>query len=769
MPLQEREMAKAIDVIVENVGACLKWEDGRQNAKVESSFLVCSGTAGIGKTRYGRELYEVLQHQLSPAAEMKGVEYSSVVKYSPHYYYLLLDFGNGVALGPCDDDIQADTIIGLRLAYSRFFGSKYRARFSDFHLQVSKLLGKDQGLFSINNVMTAIRQDLGLPVEQPLFLFLHIDEFQRIFAHPWKGTREGNPPTPPSDDGVHLTGDKTEHHTTEGLCVFKEMMRILGAFMGGTMTPDMIQTFLSGTARPEVTRSAEPTSYRFEFLNCPTLSMGACYDIMSHFSTLANVRHCKWMPKMSFFHLLSATGGLPRALQLLLEEFFGRRLEKCRTFPDTVDNIGMNADHIFIDVANTLNSFYSITAFAEKHKELVRALVRLCILQKPSQRTLVPCDKFPKLTLDVLERYTHTVLDDINESNGMVLVRIPSFFLHNYNKAIGEVRNCLGSAFLRDWVEDREWDFFERIIAEYEALRTNLLIGDDREAATLGEIYQGAVGRRTTTSRTVKLKKLTAVKARRRFPESGGLKVDEQERDWRSDVAFKNAAGARFADVCVYRERASKNGSDILCALQAKKLEKSLSASLLTSEHKKNTSTIGEIQAGSPLGKQGITRARTITVLITTADLTDRALRDLKRSVPDNCLLIYRRNFTEFFGRTFSVSAALAISRDHNWNFATRETLKKYRLKDKVVDQILDNMPYRSYDDLVQKVPALASKDLGEEMGFLLYQDFQPKKKRRVELSKPILESNGKPIPNPETRYKPPTRKSTRTRKPVSK
>ncbi|KAF9113341.1 hypothetical protein BGX30_006971, partial [Mortierella sp. GBA39] len=44
----------------------------------------------------------------------------------------------------------------------------------------------------------------------------------------------------------------------------------------------------------------------------------------------------------------------------------------------------------------------------------------------------------------------------------------------------------LGSAFLYDWVEDREWRFFQGMVAEYEALRANPLIGDGHEAATLG-------------------------------------------------------------------------------------------------------------------------------------------------------------------------------------------------------------------------------------------------------------------------------------------
>ncbi|KAG0058606.1 hypothetical protein BGZ92_007126, partial [Podila epicladia] len=98
-----------------------------------------------------------------------------------------------------------------------------------------------------------------------------------------------------------------------------------------------------------------------------------------------------------------------------------------------------------------------------------------------------------------------------------------------YNATIDEVRNRLGSAFLHDWIEDREWGFLERVIAEYEALRTNLLIDDGREVATLGDIYQGALGRAETLDRTVKLKKLSVVTAAHRFPESGGLTDCEQE------------------------------------------------------------------------------------------------------------------------------------------------------------------------------------------------------------------------------------------------
>ncbi|KAF9126218.1 hypothetical protein BG015_004744, partial [Linnemannia schmuckeri] len=659
------------------------------------------------KTRYGRELYDALRRQLSSAAKVKGVDYS------PYYYYMLLDFSNSVNLGPTEANLLAETILGLRLAYAHFFKGKYRERFPDFFYRAVKY----RELFTISGTIISIRQDLKLPEQQPFFLFLHIDEFQRIFDHRWEGTPKGRWPAPLPETEIRLTGDKAEGHTAEGLCLFRDMMRSLGSFMSGAIRPDMIQTFLSGTARQDVTLAAEPTSYSFKFLSCPTLSMGACYDIMSYFTTLANVRHCEWIPKMAFFHLLSATGGLPRALQLLLEEFFGRRQEKCSIFPDTVDDIDMNTDRIFRKVATSLDTYYSITTFAEIHKELVRALVRLCILQEPSPRTLAPSNHFPTLTLDVLERDTHTILEDSDEARGKVLVRIPFFFLYLYNTAIDEVRNRLGSAFLHDWVEDREWGFFEHMIAEYEALR--------------------AIGRAETLGRIVKLKKLSVVTAAHRFPESGGLSVGEQGADWRSGVVIKNADGAQFGDICVYREKAdgnNDNNANILCALQAKKLESPLSVATIQSEHDKNTRTIRQLPDGSILEHEGIKRTRLITILITTADITDGTFQQLNGSFPNDCLLIYRGNFTKFFGDSFSISAALAASKDLNWNFATRETLKKkHKLGDKEVDQIFENMPYRSYDDLIQKVPAMGFKNLDKEMGFLTYQDFQPEKRRRVE------------------------------------
>ncbi|KAF9377281.1 hypothetical protein BGX21_003223 [Mortierella sp. AD011] len=171
---------------------------------------------------------------------------------------MLLDFSRDVKLSLAESSLDTEIILGLRLAYTHFFRGKYDEGFPDFRHQALK----HDGLFTITNVIIAIREDLNLSGEQSLFLFLHIDEFQRIFSYRWEGTPKGRRPSLP-EAGASLVGDKIEHHTTEGLSLFQDMMRTLGSFMSGGIKPHMIQTFMSGTVRQDVTREAEP-----DILNC---------------------------------------------------------------------------------------------------------------------------------------------------------------------------------------------------------------------------------------------------------------------------------------------------------------------------------------------------------------------------------------------------------------------------------------------------------------------------------------------------------------------
>jgi hypothetical protein len=50
-------MDAAIDRVVENLDTCLSRQIDKKPAKTESSFLVCSGTAGIGKRTHFFTIY----------------------------------------------------------------------------------------------------------------------------------------------------------------------------------------------------------------------------------------------------------------------------------------------------------------------------------------------------------------------------------------------------------------------------------------------------------------------------------------------------------------------------------------------------------------------------------------------------------------------------------------------------------------------------------------------------------------------------------------
>ncbi|KAG0346461.1 hypothetical protein BG005_000735, partial [Podila minutissima] len=125
----------------------------------------------------------------------------------------------------------------------------------------------------------------------------------------------------------------------------------------------------------------------------------------------------------------------------------------------------------------------------------------------------------------------------------------------------------------------------------------------------------------------------------------------------------------------------------------------------LEDEHDKNKTRFKTPRNLLTLDEQRPKRERAITVLITTGDIGQALFQQLKSdSCPDDLLVIYQEKSAKFFGEAFSILAILADSKDQNWNFATREMLQiKHKLDDREVEQVLDKMPYHSYDDLVQK------------------------------------------------------------------
>ena len=92
----------------------------------------------------------------------------------------MLDFSNGYRLGDLDKNLSPSKILGIRLAHAYFVVEKgLNLDFPSFFF----LCLQHIELFSIEAVFHAIRVDLNLAKDIPLFVLLHIDEVQTIFDY----------------------------------------------------------------------------------------------------------------------------------------------------------------------------------------------------------------------------------------------------------------------------------------------------------------------------------------------------------------------------------------------------------------------------------------------------------------------------------------------------------------------------------------------------------------------------------------------------------
>ncbi|KAG0001405.1 hypothetical protein BGZ65_003520 [Modicella reniformis] len=111
MPLKDRNFKSVLNVISVNVRRML---DGSQS-KTAFNMLVCSGAPGIGKPRFGKELFHYLQeHWELP---------DPWTREKVHLKYLYMDFGRGIQLVEKSKEIDASVIMELRMAYCYFIQS----------------------------------------------------------------------------------------------------------------------------------------------------------------------------------------------------------------------------------------------------------------------------------------------------------------------------------------------------------------------------------------------------------------------------------------------------------------------------------------------------------------------------------------------------------------------------------------------------------------------------------------------------------------------
>ncbi|RGB42311.1 hypothetical protein C1646_662393 [Rhizophagus diaphanus] len=627
MPFMERDIDKAIARITRNIESHLT----NSQSSADYDILVSGGAPGIGKTRYGDELFKHLENnQYWVPSEWKN----------NHIESLYIDFGNDCKLNSYDDELTPTLIIGLRIAFVFYIKGKYQMKFETFR----RLIGKYCVIFTISDVFESIYNHLGLKSDNKhLFVFLHIDEFQLI------------------DEWESNAVMKRKMVEKE---LFKNMITNLALYMFGP-SHIFVQPFLSGTAPHVVNSVKESSNISFGFVNCPQLSLRAMLKIANHYAQKFDAEkfdcgEYKWMLCQPFLQLLEDTGGLPRALQYVFYECF--RIEgDGKKFFKEIDR--QNFDNIFHKVKAHLQERYNIYKFIQKNEKLALELLYHSIDGIPVSVEECLDESKPEYTIENLESYEHIILNPCNADPSKFTINMPFFFICIYNDSLNIVNKELEKVFQVQ--NDMYWQSWETFVANYDAFRTNLLIKRGKESARLSELYRGAYGTPPTLNIKVKLKELSVCYAGQQFPCKELTDKESNSIDWaKGGNVIINGASAEWGDAFVVRKKVQNNKKNnkkyILIHHQCKYY---LSGAYYTAKDLNNEHHIlGSASATKKLWNI-LSKCQHITIAFMIQPCGDPI------STPD-CLVIMKSNFKKYFGPIFASRAMFSMTKDINPNFS---------------------------------------------------------------------------------------------------
>ncbi|CAG8607148.1 9321_t:CDS:2 [Paraglomus brasilianum] len=650
MPLMDRDVALPVTTISRNVNNNLK--DSR--AKVDYSFLV---------KRAGAKSCSIISKIVgSPPAKW-------TVDSQPHFEYIYLDFGNSCALENEDYNLNPAVLIGLRVAYAYFICGKYEMSFGQFQMRATPCIE----MFNIGDVFTSIRRKLSLQDTQHLFIFLHIDEFQMIDT--WSRNSE----------------NLMKPH-------FKNIISKLAQFMFGPPKTTFVQTFLSGTAPQAVIATKEASKVSFEFVPCPLLSTPSMVRIVDHYARIFNAEtfrdgKYKWKLCRPLLYLLEDTGGLPRALQHLLDICFHVvSTDGCKFFRAINDH---PYGKIFEHTKARIQQLYNIYKVVEDNRHLALELVRHSI--EGITVTVKQClDQNDHLrTIENLEKDAHIILSRDKHKPDQFFIKMPFLFICLYNDILHIIPSPLEKTFF-DNIYWQEWELF---VAHHEAFRTNLFYECGIWTLRLRDLYHGAYGKDSVLDIVVKLKKLSVCLANEQFPSSKLTnKANNQAIEWEDgSIVIVNGVSAQFGDSFVVRE--TNDGTVLLMVAQDKLMHSAGTYKLhqVFEEIIKNTEAI----LYSPENiLYHLVHYRLITVFFIT-----QPYEGDPAELPDNCLLIASDNFEEYFGPVFSARAAFAFSQSLNPNFAEPRRMSAVLpgISEQTAKSIISKRPYYNEEDFYKK------------------------------------------------------------------
>ncbi|CAI2187878.1 11464_t:CDS:2 [Funneliformis geosporum] len=457
--------------------------------------------------------------------------------------------------------------------------------------------------------------------------------------------------------------------------LFKEMLYALGNLMIESENSNFyVQTFLSGTASQDVTNSFKATDYSFEFVKCPLLSNKSIIENFNYFAEKGGDKKKLWMCNTKFLQLLYDTGGLLRALETVLDKCFKRG----RFFLKLQDKNFTLFDDIFHVVINTLVNKYKLDKFIMKNREASCQQLYHCIGAIPVQLD-TKLDSECTVTVEDLKRDGFLILR--NPGPNTYFIEMPFYFIYIYNIWLNTIPTTIHKMFQPE--SQMAWDTWEKFVANYEVFRNNILVELEKhkDGISLKEFYRGAIGKVSVLNIWVRLEKLEL------FMDLDGLVI-------------VNGYSAPFADVFLLRKIIPES-RNLLIAFQQKWYITSQKFTIddAVKECNKNKNAYKDVKDDNL--RKFLEEAHIVTVIF-----TSRPFKGNPKDLPDDCLIISKENFNQYFGPLFALRLTFDIINDLNINSAEPNQIANViKGAEEVISKaIYENRPYKSATEVIEKV-----------------------------------------------------------------
>ncbi|PKY47885.1 hypothetical protein RhiirA4_523646 [Rhizophagus irregularis] len=657
MPLQQRNFEVAMSSVNKTIYNNIAGRDGKSNYWC----IVSGGAPGIGKTRFGQELFNQVRNDMPQ--HIQNIYNDCKIphdrrKTDIHLEYLCIDFGNGHMLTSQDYGMDASIILGLRIAHAFFIEKDYGITFQEFRITLKQYRGSFDN-FQFHIVIGEIRKFLNLSDKHLFFLYLHIDEFQLIDS--WDKKDKSNPPTK----------------------LFYYMIYNISEYMLKSALPTFIQPFLSGTALLAVIRQKKASRISFQFVDCPLLNDKSIIRITDHFAEKFNAGIANYAYKWKYCRQM---------LQLLRDTANGKQ---GREFFEKLERNEVDFVDYFIKVKDTLDKQYGIKYYVKNNRNVATKLMYFCIEGIPIDPNECLDDNNLALTIRSLESDKHIIISSVKveQSDELFFINMPFYFICLYNDVLHIVDPTLVNKF---YDERMYWNEWKKFVAYYEAFHTNLAIRLGKKTMMLRELYPNADKSDVYFDMSVKLKPLRVCEANEQFPLTNPLteKSDGEIIDWQSgDVVVINGS----CDVFFVRELVDTFYKKFIMMSQCKwdYGSKKVPESKVEEEYEKN---LQNFYAAAVDNENYIP----ITIIFTSQPYSDS-----KEKQESGILVISKEDFKKHFGPVFSSRASFAIAGNTNPNFWEKNRLKNVLdgIGDVSIGNVIKKRPYYSDNDYRDKNP----------------------------------------------------------------